>query len=116
MFFCDTEGLHSINDQLKELISGILTLSQICTFSIIMINSVPSVDDLSHLTADNQFSKIFKQINKDLQSPLVGMYISGYQIEIVNILINEIYNYPDFLDTCKNIERKNEIINILITK
>ena len=44
MFFCDTEGLHSINDQLKELISGILTLSQICTFSIIMINSVLSVD------------------------------------------------------------------------
>ena len=101
---------------MKELISGILTLSQICTFSIIIINSVPSVDDLSHLTADNHFSKIFKQINKDLQSPLVGMYILGYQIEIVNILINEIYNYPDFLDTCKNIERKNEIINILITK
>jgi len=82
VLFCDTEGLHSINGQSKELIPGILTLLQICTFSIIMINSVPSVDDLSQLSADIQFSKIFKQINKDLQSPLVGIYISGYQIDI----------------------------------
>ena len=67
---------------MKELILGIFTLLQICSFSIIMINSVPSVDDLSHLSADIQFSKIFKQINKGLQSPLVGIYISGYQIDI----------------------------------
>ena len=121
VFFCDTEGLHSINGQSKELIPGILTLLQICTFSIIMINSVPSVDDLSQLSADIQFSKIFKQINKDLQFPSDikdNLIINGYNImieksnnnlktkdlnEIVKILIEEIYNYPVFLNTFKNI-------------
>ena len=76
-----------------------------------MINSVPSVDDLSQLSADIQFSKIFKQINKDLQFPSDikdNLIINGYNImieksnnnlktkdlnEIVKILIEEIYNY-----------------------
>ncbi len=32
-----------------------------------------------------QFSKILQQLNKELKSPLVSIYISGYQIDIVEL-------------------------------
>ena len=84
IFFCDTEGLYSLNGTSKLLIPGILTLLQVCTLSVIMINTVPDDNTISQITSEIQFSKILQQINKDLQSPLVAVYISGYQIDLVN--------------------------------
>ena len=85
IFFCDTEGLFSLNGQSKALIPGILTLLQICTFSVIMINSVPNVNNISQISSEIQFSKILQQINQDLKSPLVSIYISGYQVDILEL-------------------------------
>ena len=85
IFFCDTEGLFSLNGQSKVLIPGILTLLQICTLSVIMINSVPNVNTVSQISSEIQFSKILQQINPELKSPLVAIYISGYQVDIVGI-------------------------------
>ena len=82
LFFCDTEGLSSLYGQSKELIPGILTLLQICSFSVIMINSNPNEESISQIYSGIQFSKLLKQINKDLQSPLIGIYISRFQIDI----------------------------------
>ena len=38
IFFCDTEGLFSLDGITETLIPGILTLLQVCTFSVIMIS------------------------------------------------------------------------------
>ena len=93
IFFCDTEGLFSLNGQSRFLIPGILTLLQICTLSVIMISSVPDVNTISQISSEIQFSKILQQINPELKSPLVTIYISGYQIDIVGI---------DDFDACIN--------------
>lgn len=61
IFFCDTEGLFSLNGQSKTLIPGILTLLQICTFSVIMINGVPDVNTISQISSEIQFSKYFNK-------------------------------------------------------
>ena len=107
IFFCDTEGLFSLNGQSKILIPGILTLLQVCTLSVIMINTVPDVNTISQITSEIQFSKILQQINKDLQSPLVAIYISGYQVDIVK--------YNDF-ETCKEMyeSERDETIELII--
>ena len=85
IFFCDTEGLFSLNGQSKTLIPGILTLLQICTFSVIMINNVPDINTVTQITSEIQFSKILQQINSELKSPLIGVYISGYQVDVIGI-------------------------------
>ena len=85
IFFCDTEGLFSLNGQSKTLIPGILTLLQICTFSVIMINNVPDINTVTQITSEIQFSKILQQINSELKSPLIGVYISGYQVDVIEI-------------------------------
>ena len=85
IFFCDTEGLFSLNGQSKTLIPGILTLLQICTLSVIMINNVPDVNTVTQITSEIQFSKILQQINSELKSPLIAVYISGYQVDVTEI-------------------------------
>ena len=85
IFFCDTEGLFSLNGQSKELIPGILTLLQICNFSVIMTKSVPDLFMISQISSEIQFSKILQQINDELKSPLVSIYVSGYMIDITEI-------------------------------
>ena len=107
IFFCDTEGLFSLNGQSKALIPGILTLLQICTLSVIMINTVPDVNTLSQISSEIQFSKILQQINKDLQSPLVAIYISGYQVDLIK--------YDDF-DTCLEIyeSEKEQTVDLIL--
>ena len=85
VFFCDTEGLFSLNGQSKTLIPGILTLLQICTLSVIMINNVPDVNTVTQITSEIQFSKILQQINSELKSPLIAVYISGYQVDVTEI-------------------------------
>ena len=81
IFFCDTEGLFSLNGQSKYLIPGILTLLQICTVSVIMINTVPDQNTITQIGSEIQISKILQQINPELKSPLVSIYISGYQVD-----------------------------------
>ena len=106
-FFCDTEGLFSLNGQSKALIPGILTLLQVCTFSVIMINTVPDKNTISQISAEIQFSKILQQINNEFQPPLVAIYISGYQVDIIK--------YDDFV-SCKEVyesEREQTIDLIL---
>ena len=98
IFFCDTEGLFSLNGQSRTLIPGILTLLQICTLSVIMIKSVPDVNTISQISSEIQFSKILQQINPELKSPLVSIYISGFQIDIIEL---------DDFDVCLN-EFQNE--------
>ena len=85
IFFCDTEGLFSLNGQSKELIPGILTLLQICSFSVIMTKSVPDLFMISQISSEIQFSKFLQQINDELKSPLASIYISGYMIDTVEI-------------------------------
>ena len=119
IFFCDTEGLFSLNGQSTVLIPGILTLLQVCTLSVIMINTVPNLNTVSQISSEIQFSKILQQINKDLQSPLVSIYISGYQIDLINLddfdTAVEEYQYErektiDLID--KNINEKYPHLNI----
>ena len=97
IFFCDTEGLFSLNGQSKELIPGILTLLQICNFSVIMTKTVPDLFMISQISSEIQFSKFLQQINNELKSPLVSVYISGYMIDIA-----EINNF----DECLNLYEK----------
>ena len=91
IFFCDTEGLFSLNGQSRVLIPGILTLLQVCTLSVIMINSVADVNTISQISAEIQFSKLLQQINHDLKSPLVAIYVSEFQVDTLK--------YNDY-DTC----------------
>ena len=97
IFFCDTEGLFSLNGQSKIFIPGILTLLQVSTLSVIMLNTVPDINTVSQISSEIQFSKILKQLNNDLQSPLIGIYISGF---LVDTLEND-----DF-DSCIEIYEK----------
>ena len=108
IFFCDTEGLFSLNGQSRVLIPGILTLLQVCTFSVIMINSVPDTNNIKQISAEIQFSKILQQMNGELLSPLVTIYISGYQIDIEGI--------NDFYDCLKEYEINREQTADLILK
>ena len=81
IFFCDTEGLFSLDGITETLIPGILTLLQVCTFSVIMINNIADTNAVDQIVSEIQFTKILQQINKDINSPLVSIYISGYQVE-----------------------------------
>ena len=75
IFFCDTEGLFSLNGQSKFLIPGILTLLQICTVSVIMIKTVPDQNTITQIGSEIQISKLLQQINSEIKSPLVSIYI-----------------------------------------
>ena len=107
IFFCDTEGLFSLKGQSKELIPGILTLLQVCTLSVIMINSVPNTNTVSQISSEIQFSKILQQLNGDLKSPLVSIYISGYQVDTVE--------FDDF-ETCKREyqDQRDQTVELLL--
>ena len=109
IFFCDTEGLFSLNGQSRTLIPGILTLLQICTFSVIMINTVPDTNTIDQLLSEIQFSKILQQINKEIESPLVSIYISGYQIDIAG---------KDDFDECINEyqDEREETADLILKK
>ena len=82
IFFCDTEGLFSLDGITETLIPGILTLLQVCTFSVIMISIIADTNAVDQIVSKIQFTKILQQINKDINSPLVSIYISGFQVEI----------------------------------
>ena len=109
IFFCDTEGLFSLKGQSSTLIPGILTLLQVCTFSVIMINNVADTNTVDQIASEIQFTKILQQINKDIKSPLVSVYISGYQVDIERL--------DDFEDCIReyNINR-DETYDLILSK
>ena len=82
IFFCDTEGLYSLNEPTKSFIPGILTLLQVSSLSVIMTNQAVNLNTVSQFAADIQFSKILQKVNKDLQAPLVAIFVSGFLVDI----------------------------------
>ena len=74
VFFCDTEGISSLDGIQKQTIPGILTLLQICTISVYMVNRNCSANDLKEICSQIQISRI---IDKKIISPKVTIYISN---------------------------------------
>ena len=86
VFFCDTEGISSLDGIKKETIPGILTLLQISTISVFMVHKNCSVDDVKEITSQIQLSRCLKQIhdennknneNEEFPTPLITVYISN---------------------------------------
>ena len=74
IFFCDTEGIGSLNDFNKSSIPGILIILQICTLSVFMVREKCIDQDVKEICSLMQFTKI---LNKDLKLyPKVGVYIA----------------------------------------
>ena len=74
VFFCDTEGISSLDGIQKSSISGILTLLQICTISVFMVNKTCSTQDVKEICSQIHISKLLKKISC---SPIVTVYISS---------------------------------------
>ena len=81
IFFCDSEGLSSVDEQSKMLIPGILTLLPTCTISVLMTNNVPDQNTIEDITSEIQFSKILQKMNPELKSPQMLIYISEFQVD-----------------------------------
>ena len=111
IFFCDTEGIASIEGMKNETIPGILTLLQISTISIFMVQKHCNMNNLKEICSQIQISRCLKQINeenirnkneKEFTTSKIAVYIS-------NILTgsekNEDYEEDEEdvdLDTMKN--------------
>ena len=50
-----------------------------------MINNIPNVNTVTRITSEIQFSKILQQINSELKSPLIAVYILGCQVAVIEI-------------------------------
>ena len=86
IFFCDTEGISSLDGMKKETIPGILTLLQISTISIFMVQKNCKMNNLKEICSQIQISRCLKQINeennknkndKEFPTPKIGVYISN---------------------------------------
>ena len=64
IFFCDTEGIGSLNDFNKSSIPGILIILQICTLSVFMVREKCIDQDVKEICSLMQFTKV---LNKDLK-------------------------------------------------
>ena len=100
IFFCDTEGISSLDGIQKETIPGILTLLQICTLSVFMVQKHCDVNILNEICSQIQISRCLKQINdknkkkekgKEFPTPRIAVYIS-------NIFINSENNEEEDID------------------
>ena len=77
VFFCDTEGFNSLDGINTKLISGILTIFQLCTISISISSQLCNNEDLKDLYSQIQISRYIKNINNSLPCPLILVYISN---------------------------------------
>ena len=50
-----------------------------------MTNTVPDTKTVEQIASEIQFTKILQQMNKELKSSMVAIYISGFQIDIAEI-------------------------------
>ena len=84
IFFCDTEGISSLDGIQKESIPGILTLLQLCTMSVFMVYKFCDVNNLKEICSQIQISRCLKLINennndnkeKEFPTPKISVYIS----------------------------------------
>ena len=84
VFFCDTEGIASLDGMQKETIPGILTLLQISTISVFMVQKNCDINNLNEICSQIQISRCLKQINeenegnvKEFPTPKIAVYISN---------------------------------------
>ena len=74
VFFCDTEGISSLDGIQRTTIPGILTLLQICTISVFMVKENCNADDVKEISSQIQLSRM---LPKELvQHPKVTVYIA----------------------------------------
>ena len=74
IFFCDTEGIGSLDRFSKASIPGILTILQICTLSVYMIKEKCIDQDVKEICSLMQLSKI---LSNDLKlHPRVCVYVA----------------------------------------
>ena len=74
-FFCDTEGIESLDSIQKTTITGILTLLQVCNISVFMIHKFCSGNDFKEIYSQIQLSKI---LPKNLvANPRITLYVSS---------------------------------------
>ena len=75
VFFCDTEGISSLDGIQRKTIPGILSLLQICTISVFMVNKNCTENDFKEICSQIHLSKILPE---KLMSPKVAVYISNF--------------------------------------
>ena len=74
IFFCDTEGIGTIDEFHKSSIPGILIILQICTMSVFMVHQNCKETDFNEIVSLMQFAKI---LSSDLKIyPKIGIYVS----------------------------------------
>ena len=99
IFFCDTEGIDSLNSFNRSSIPGILIILQICTISIFMVHKNCKEADFKEICSLMQFTKI---LNNELKLyPRVGVYISN-MLPGDDYVENEEHNDADY-NTIKEI-------------
>ena len=106
VFFCDTEGISSLDGIQKESIPGILTLLQISTMSVFMVHNNCDVNNLKEICSQIQISRCLKQISeqnhnreKDFPTPKIAVYISNIFVNLDDNNDEEIYeNFDDMKD------------------
>ena len=120
VFFCDTEGFSSLDGISSKLISGILTLLQLCTISVSISSRLFNNEDLKELFSQIQISRFMKKINNSLPSPLIVVYITnilfGNGDEYDNDEEKESYEKIKNLYEESRIKQKNKILQDLNDK
>jgi hypothetical protein len=74
VFFCDTEGTESLDGIHRKTIPGILTLLQVCTISVFMVNRNCTEKDFKEICSQIHLSQLLPE---KLISPKVTVYISN---------------------------------------
>ena len=98
-FFCDTEGIESLDSIQKTTIPGILTLLQICNISVYMLHKFCSGNDFKEIYSQIQLSKI---LPKNLvPNPRITIYVSSIFIG------NDNENNSDIKDSEESLNYKN---------
>ena len=116
VFFCDTEGISSLDGIQKESIPGILTLLQISTMSVFMVQKNCDVNNLKEICSQIQMSRCLKQISeqnqnikKDFPTPKITVYISNIFLNLEQNEDEEIYDDFDEMkakyEESKNLEK-----------
>ena len=114
IFFCDTEGISSLDGIQKESIPGILTLLQISTMSVFMVQKNCDTNNLKEICSQIQMSRCLKQISeqnqnikKDFPTPKIAVYIANIFLDLEKNEDEEIYD--DFDEMKTKYEESKEI-------
>ena len=78
IFFCDTEGIGTLQEFHKHSIPGILIILQICTMSVFFVPGNIETNHLKEICSLIQFSKV---LNNQLKlNPKIAVYIANMKI------------------------------------